>query len=341
MRKRKISDLFELGEKFLSQISPEEKVLLLYHVDVDGITSGIITLTGLKRMGIKIGKILHPELGSFLKQSSLTKKFKTIVSTDVPFDRKSLLEKNKKYLIIDHHIGEDLNGESVVFINPRLEKKDLYQSSSYISYKFFSKMVDIEDVEWLAVVGAIADYSLKDCSDLLLKYAKTKNRENIWKTKFGMTANMINSTIHKFGIDETFKIILSLKNVEDIFKNKKILEAHKEFLVELKKTEKEFWKNAETRGDLLFSVIKAEGRLGSTLSSQLSTKYPEKLIVIARKRKGAYGINARWQKPKIGVDYLMKKACDIEGGGHPAAGGGSVRNIKKFKETLLKELGIK
>lgn len=338
LAKRKISEQFKLGEKFLAQIKPEEKVVLLHHTDVDGISSGVVTYTGLKRIGVKVGKIMHADPENILKHPAEIKKFKIIISSDVPFDNRDFIEKEKKYLIIDHHTGEDLNGKDVVLINPRLEKENLYQSTSYVSYKFFSRMTNMRDVEWIAVIGAIADYSFKDCSDVISKYVKTKDVKRIWKTKFGKAAYMLNSAIHKFGIDETFKILISLKNVEELLKNKKIEEAHTEFLKQLKVAEKDFWKNAENYREMIFSVIKTEGRIGSTLSSQLSTKYPRKLIILARKRDGTYGINARWQNSRIGVDYLMKKACDIEGGGHPAAGGGSVRNIKRFKEKLLKEL---
>jgi len=332
--KRNLDKLFERGKSFLKRIKSDEKLLLMYHTDIDGVCSGAIVFTGLKRMGIKVSKALPSS--EIVKKIDEMEKFDTIITTDIPFDKKKFILAKKRFLIIDHHPEPDFNRKDVVMVNPRFEKKDIYQSASYVAYKFFSKVVNLEDMEWMAVVGSIGDYSLKDCKDLLKKYMRIKKEGDVWKTKFGRAAIRINSMNIQLGQKESMRILLSFKDVDNLLKNERIERIHKKFLKVYEECEKKFWKNSEVYEDLIFSVIKTKHRgIGSWLASRTSMKNPEKIILVLDKGNGIYHVHARYQVGKIDVGYLMKKFCDIEGGGHEQAGGGSIRDLEGFKRKIL------
>lgn len=342
--KRKVSELLEREVQFLLEIKPKDKVLLVYDNDVDGVSSAAIALSGLKKLKIKNVKLFYKGRDVTTDLKDLTKNFDKGIILDVPTP---LIENELKkvkidLLVIDHHIATDVNSKNIVYINPRLKKKEIYQPVSYLTYKVFSKIIDIEDKEWLAVVGTVGDYGFEDCKDLLKKYLKIKKKEEIWKTKLGKTAMVINSSIAVLGSKETLEILTSTKGLEEFGKSRKVNFALKKFEEEFERTKIEFKENLEIYVDfkLIFSKIKTKfPRIGSTLSTYLATKHPSKFIIILEELNGKYKIHGRMENGKVNVGKLLKKLCG--GGGHREAGAGTIKKeeLNFFKSNLTKELG--
>lgn len=342
--KKNPSELLEKEVQFLLKIKPNDRVVLVFDADVDGVSSAAIALSGLRKLKVKNIRTVHRSWDAANNLSGLVKKFDKGIILDVPTPviEKQLKKIKKSLLVIDHHPSRDVSSKNIVYMNPRLEKKEIYQPASYLAYKVFSKVVDLEDKEWLAVVGTVGDYGFEDCKDLLKKYLKIEKKEDIWKTKLGKTAMMINGSIAMFGSKKILNILTRAKNLEEFKNDRKANFALRKFEEELGRARLEFKKNLEIYVDfnLIFSKIKPKlSRIGSTLSTYIATKYPDKLIMILEKLDGGCKIHGRMENGRINVGELLKKLCG--GGGHREAGAGMIKEkeLNRFKSNLIKEIG--
>jgi len=333
---KNLEKIFSKGKDFIFNIKPQERILLVFHQDVDGICSAAIAFFALQRLGLKPAAI-SVDVENWKKILKIKKNFEKLIFLDLQIPE---VEKNKKkILIIDHHIPRI---KTKNLINPRILNKKVYQPASYVAYKFFSNFVDIRDKEWIAVLGTIADYGFEDCRDLLNKWIKVKKKENVWRTKFGKAAILLYNAAIEIGFENAFKILLKSKNLKSLSKNKKIKKANKRFEKYYKQKMKEFWKNVEKieKANLIFCVMKKlKKRVGSIIVTKLSRKYPDKTILLLTKKGKFYKIHARGGKVNLGK--LLEKMG--VGGGHEKAAGGIIKKneLQIFKKRLFKELRYK
>jgi len=337
--KRNLDELFEKGKLFIKQIEPTDKLSLIYHTDVDGLVSAALTFIAFRRLGIKFSKIIARNTEGRKEVPKDLKRCDKAIILDLPLeDFQALKSSNKDILIIDHHPSKDMNTEKIVYVNPRLGKKENYQPTSYIAYKFFSNIVDLKDKEWLSIIGTIGDFGFEDCKDLLKKWVKIKKKSEILNTKFWKIATKIRGAILELGRNSTLKILISSKNMEKLNKNEKILSSYKKYEKIYRKTKEEFWRTAKEFKKLNLVISRISQKIGSDLTNEISAMYPNKIIILLEKRDNGYKVHARYQKGEIHLGNLMKKCCN--GGGHRQAAGGSIeaRDLEDFEKKLIKEL---
>lgn len=332
--KRKINE--QIAE-FLYSVSRKDNLAIIYDDDVDGLVSAALTKFALERMNIPFSQIVIVKK-PFQKFLLKFKKNKKIIILDTPSAYDVKYPKTHQIFIIDHHPPKKLT-KNVLILNPRFEKKRIYQPVAYLTYKLFSQFIKLKDKEWLSVVGTITDFGFKDCMDLLWPYIKTKDSSKMWKNKYGKAGMMLDSAIGIIGFENTMKTILESKSVEDLINNKKIRMAHQKFERQLKLGKKEFWKNAEQHGKVIFSILPEKYEmLSKVLVFLVSSKNPDKIIFMILKKKKMYRVHARYQDAKVNLGILLKKCCDIRGGGHEPAAGGSFTSFEIFKTKILREL---
>jgi single-stranded DNA-specific DHH superfamily exonuclease len=339
-RVKNLEKFFPFVKKFIENLKPEEEILLIFHQDVDGLCSAAITFFALKKLGLKASAI-SADIENRKEILKRGKKFSKIILLDLPISgiEKSIANLEKKFFIIDHHELPKLKIKNTFFFNPRIFNKKIYQPASYVAYKFFSRLIDLENKEWIAVLGTIGDYGFEDCKDLLNKWIKVRRKQNVWRTTFGKAAILLYNSAIEIGFETALRILLKAKNISELIENKKINSANKKLKKYLKQKLKELWKNSERFDEvnLIFCVMKKiKKRVGSIIVSQLARKYPNKLIFLLTKRGKFYKIHARGEKVNLGK--LLKKLN--VGGGHERAAGGLIRENKLliFKKRLLKEL---
>ncbi len=332
------------GKQFIKDVKPNEKLAIIHHKDADGSYSAAVAAIALKRLGVKVSKIIGGTVERADEIIESLKGYDKIILIDIAIDYLSEeLEKlNKKMLFIDHHPPvKDINSDLIVYINPRLERANVYQPASYVVYKFFSEFVDLSDKEWLAVVGTIGDYGYEDCRDLLDNHIKVKEKRDIWKTKYGKAAIVTIGAASQVGFSKLIDILVKAENINSLMKNKEIKIGFKKYIKLYNEAKGLFWKNAEKYDDLdlIFSVIDSKiERVGSAISTELATKYPNKLIMLLERVGDFYKIHARYQNGKFHLGMLLRNLG--VGGGHEKAGGGKVKikELDVFRESFLKEL---
>lgn len=327
---------------FLKQIGLSDKLILIYHNDVDGVVSATIFSAALKKMGIKISKILPMGIGEFDKNfSHIMGGFDFAIVLDIATEGK--IKSSKNILIIDHHPTKNLSNRRIVHINPRFITPEIYQPVSYLTYRFFENLPAIRDLEWLAVLGTVGDYGFRDCGDLLEKWIDVEKKSGLLKNEFGRAVDMINGAIYFLGFEETLEILMSSKNLSDLTKNKKVVSANEKYGKILRDVERDFWRNAKKiRNFLIYSEIsKNYKELGSVLATKLASENPNKLIIVVEKNQKCK-IHARCETGRIHLGELLKKCSRGlgRGGGHRESAGASIpkKNMKTFKSNLMGEL---
>jgi oligoribonuclease NrnB/cAMP/cGMP phosphodiesterase (DHH superfamily) len=209
-------------------------------------------------------------------------------------------------------------------------------------YKLFSKIVDLADKEWLAVLGVASDYAFDDCVDMLKKWTEAKTREELLtKTNIGKAAIEISNALFELGFDKVVSILDSAKGFEDVMENQEIKVASEKYQKLYDECMKEFWDKSQKIGRVIFSTINPphEG-MGSGIVNRVSRENPDKLIFLFEDMDDKYDIDARFQGEGVHLGKLMEKL--VGGGGHRNAAGGIVakNDLKPLKKRILKELGV-
>lgn len=321
-----------MGNRFIEKIG-NEKVVLIYDSDVDGVASASLLIHAIDKLGKKVDKTLPCGWWNVENIKKILKGFDKVITVDVPVDliKRNFLEECKEMLIIDHHPCDDLNSENIVLINPRLEKPTIYQPTSYVVYKMFKFL---KKYKWLAILGTIGDFGVDDCKDLV----KVKDKKSIWKSKYGKASLLLTSGISILGPEKVLEILLNSQSLKDLVSCRDIKNAVREFEKELRRTKKEFEKNLEVHGDVWISHVKPKyGNICSALITQLSTKNPEKIILIFKENERVK-IHGRCGSRKVDIGRLFR---DLKiGGGHEAAGAGFIdkKEKNKVKIEILRKL---
>lgn len=331
---------------FLKSLTKKGKILIVFHRDADGLCSAVIARKALERAGLK-PDIMVTHLEKTAELESVAKsKYNIVIFLDLALDHLGgkFWNEKQRVLIVDHHpYHNDLNSGNVVHFNSHFFSEG-YLPASYLTYKIFSGIVEINDIEWISVLGTIADYGYEDCRDLLDRYISVKEKGEMFGTKYGKAAAMVNGASFFFGFEKMAEILSSASGADEFMKNKKIVGYYEKFSKEIERLKKEFWNAAEKTGKVYFAHIESKiERIQSSLLTQLSTENPEKVLIIYHKVGENIKLSGRAQ---TGYDLgtIFMKAAEFAGGaggGHKPAAGAMipVSNIEKFKKKIAEMVG--
>ncbi|MFH1770674.1 MAG: DHHA1 domain-containing protein [archaeon] len=269
-----------------------------------------------------------------------------VVILDVPLVSQDFIDQvSQKMIWIDHH--PPVKRKKIKYYNPRLHNDNDNRPTSYWAYKIAKKDI------WLGMAGSIADWHIPDFKDEFMKKHKGMFRKNIKKeddalfeTKIGLIGRIISMNL-KGSVSDSMASIKTLSRIEDPNEILKGTTSKGRFI--LKKYEN--W-NREYQ-ELLSGVKVTKSKLllyiysdhntafTSELSNELLHKYPDKFLVIGRKRNGEVKMSLR--SATIKVAPILKKALegiDGHGGGHDFACGAGVKepDFDKFIAVIKKEL---
>jgi single-stranded DNA-specific DHH superfamily exonuclease len=345
--------MLEKAAKFLDEINSKDNVIIIFNNDGDGVCSCTLVEKFLDTKGCKpfiISQPMPPEDRLIRKiQTTVPNK---IIFLDMAIDQEKDFMKKLGHicdmLIIDHHqVTKDLNSKSIIHVNPRMQKKDTYQCTTYIVYKILSKLGDQSDLLWLASIGMISDYNLDDSKDVVedirKKYAIS--HEKMYDHHFGRIADMI-AAAKATKLLSMEQLVELFKNVKDPFdfsheKNAdKLLQAYRDVENEYMRIKSEFESKTERIGNVIFFPISSKYNLRSPVSTMLSERHRDKVVVIYDKVASWINVSARNQSKKYNVGMALKNAASGfhgSAGGHEAAAGAKIpeKNWEAFKERLV------
>jgi len=347
LKKVNRNGLFNSTLNFIRSIKEKDRILIVCDDDVDGLCSAIVLKKTLERMGIKRIKTSQTSIYKITKTNFNLRKFSKIIVMDLGIyslqkDLKELLGRN--FLLIDHHpITQKIKSKNVIVINPRENNPEIYQPTSYITYKLCSRLTKIKDMEWVAVLGTLGDYGFDDCKDLIKKYIHIKKKNEIWKTKFGKVAVILSVGISNFGPTFIFDIIKKSKNLSEIFRNKKLRKVYKKHSKFFGSEKKRFWKNVEIFKDIkliISTTPENEKLIDKSVVSAISSEHLDTIIILIQKVDDVYRANVRYHGGDINLGELLSYSAWGEGGGHRQAAGALIplNKLSEFKKRFVKRI---
>lgn len=322
---------------FVSSLG-EEKIALLTHTDLDGIASGKVANEVINADYLKF--IDYVDLNSELIGELREKEIKIVVLTDIAINNPGFIkeaEKHFKLLIIDHHtFKEDYNSDNVVFMNAH------HFCAAYLCYYLFSKVKDVRKYDWLVACASISDWAYFNNNEFMKeifgRYGDKFEFEGdiirksgrFWETQWKLVLGII---YYKDDLKFVFDSIKEDFEIGDVVKG--FEEVQKEIDDALERFENE--KIAFNEG--YFWEFNPERRIGSLVSTLISSKY-DKTVIIGRPGEKYYSVSARRQDGKVNVAELLQNLVsgfeDSDAGGHFKAAGGHVltRDGEKLKEKI-------
>jgi len=339
-----------ISEKQINEIKgyldKSENPLFLFDDDPDGLCSYLLFKKYVdkgKGIVIKSSPVLDV---SFLRKVEEYSPDVVFV-LDKPKISEDFIEKvNVPIVWIDHHTPVKVKG--VKYFNPRVKDPDIYLPTSYLCYQVIKQDL------WIAMCGIIADWSIPDIFDDFIKeypdlVKKTDNPGDVFfKQPFGKLIRIFSFILKgkNSEVNTCISILLKIKTPYEILNQttSRAKYIHRKF----ERISKEYNKlleeaiKAKTKDPILaFYYPSKTMSFTSDLSTELSYIFPDKIIIIGRKKGDEVRMSLRSKIHKL--PKIIEKALeDVEGygGGHEYACGGNVKakDLNKFISNLKKQL---
>ncbi len=356
MNKKKLSEFVS----FVNGISSSDRVAILHDTDADGISAAVIACRAIERFcGVKPVLVftqlkrmvsIEPQTITLLKKKKITKLVALDLAVDQKAERVKKIEKFAGVLILDHHKKyAELSSKKTAFIKAVDLQKNIEPSkytTSKMSFDLFSKVADLSDSAWIAIVGLVGDFSVQAWESFV---DKTFKESGLNLNQIKDCTELVNSveTVHIEDVSELFEFYLNVDGPNDLLNSK--FASYKQIVnCEIERLSKEFDNKAEYFPDqqLLFFVFKSKYAIKSPLINYLSSRSSRNrtLVLVEDVGNGVLSLSARRQDFKVKMNDLLEKAVKpLKGGiagGHVPAAGGKIRrgDLEKFKQNLIKIL---
>ena len=247
---------------------------------------------------------------------------------DVPLMTQEFADKaNRPIFWIDHHPAQQIN--KVNYFNPRIKDPAAYIPTTRMAYQVSERPEDL----WLAMAGCLADFYLPDFTDAFIQQYPhwLEKKEDLptllFKREIGQLPKLLfflqkgpTSEVRK-----SIKILTRIKTPDEIFKQQtapgrfiyqrfvKINQKFEELLAEAKKS--------VTKSKLvLFYYTENKWSFTNNLANELSGLYPDKNVIIARKKDDLIKCSLRGKNILSTLQQALQ-GINGSGGGHPDACG--------------------
>ena len=332
---------------FVDSILSEDKVAIISHIDVDGLSSAVFLEKILNAKGIFVDYIsfedirsdMVKEISVILGERGITKVFFCDIGIDsIDFDGFNELREEMGVFLIDHHpMNEDVKDWDNII------KTSSDDCSGMVCFFLGDGIIDSKEWEWLCCTAIFSDFSYKDKKNL--EYVQSiytdVTYDNISSTTPGLNGRRINSALIYYENDK--KYVYGLVKDRDL---EKIEEAHDILEEEIERLIIEFSKKAEHYPEkgLHFYILDSKFNVTSTICSLVSKMKPKDYFVFGKRRSdGMIKFSARNQSGEKDMGSLMKKCTEglegANGGGHRQAAAATIQenDLSVFKERLIRD----
>ncbi len=321
--------------------------LFFYDDDPDGLCSFIL-LYKMHREGHGVMVKSAPKVDMKFMHRVEENNPDIIFVLDMPMLEQEFVDGAKRTIYwLDHHQVQEIR--NVKYFNPHLKDPECYIPATRMAYQ----ISDNEEDLWIAMVGCLGDWYMPDFMDKFIeKYPDLMDGEKnlfnaVYKQPIGKLVRMFSFLLkgQTSEVNKSVKILTRVKSPYEIL-NQETSQAR--FLYKrFEKIDKDYNKILELakkdagRGKLfLFNYQDDKLSFTSELANELTSLYPDKVILISRKKSGEMKCSLRCQKPI--ADALAKALVGISGygGGHPNACGAVIKeeDWEKFLEQFRKEI---
>ncbi|VVB82587.1 DHHA1 domain protein [uncultured archaeon] len=333
---------------FVEKISKKDKIKIITHTDLDGITSGIFLKKILESKGLRIKSITFLDYGSdVLKNFSEKNGYDYLFMTDWSADNfpegLDSLRKNGKVMVIDHHpINDSLQDKSNII------KTETFDCTSYCLFNLAKKYIETKDLEGLVCSTMVFDFSFNKEENLnfIKSIYPEITKEKIWESKPALMGKKISEALIYYtpNFKKVYNFVLKGK-LKKLEKASRIVDKEVSKWIERYKNESEYFSDQK----LHFYYGSPRYGITSAVVSQLSDReFKQDTVILAsdiKEKKDFVKLSARNQTGKIDLGKLLKKCIskfeNATAGGHVRASAANFpkRYLNDFKKNLLEELG--
>jgi len=340
---------------FIKSISPKDKLAVIYDTDMDGISSGVITVKALEKLGISVNfqrsrtpgtRIITQDLIDIFKNKEITK----IIFLDLPVEGYSNVNVLDEYnvMVIDHHPIIEESNKKITTIKS-FDLADGIKGHKYctanVVYDLFSELINISELDWIAATGMIGDITYeehKEWIDKVFEKYDVEKKDNPFDTTIG---ELVQYTTYAtcIGTQEEMNAIfnaiyLSKDHLEAIKKLDHLNPVREEF----EKIVSQFDEQKEELDKIIFYEYEAKYHLNSPVCTILSiNKVPNKPLLCVQVKNEQVSISARFQKGTMHMGDMLRECTkglpNANGGGHSVAAGAKVNkeDYETFKKRVL------
>lgn len=330
------------------ELKTAKNPLFIHDDDADGLASFLL-LYKINKEGKNFILKTIPKIDATFVEKVKNYDPDKIFILDVPIVEQEFIDQVKRPIFwLDHH--QPLDRQKVHYFNPRINDPSAYIATSMLAWQVSQQPEDM----WIAAVGCLGDYYQPDFIDDFIKLSPQ------WISKKGELSEMIfkepiNNLVRLFNfllkgptseVRKSIRVLSRIKSPDEIFNQEtpkgkflykrfeKINEKYEHLLEEAKKK--------VTRSKLfIFYYDEQQWSFTANLANELSSMYPKKVIIIARKKSGEMKCSLRSRANISGS--LERALVGIEGygGGHENACGAVVKehDWERFLENFGRELG--
>jgi len=333
-------------DKIRSFLDKSENPLFLFDDDADGLCSYLLF-----RRYIDKGKGVVVKSSPVLDTIFLRKVDEFCPDIVFVLDKPKISEDfvhgvNVPIVWVDHHTPVDIQG--VKYFNPRTYDSSAYLPTSYTCYRVVKKDI------WIAVCGTVGDWMIPDFMDEFMKkypdlVEKTDNPGDIlFRQPLGKLIRIlgfilkgktsdVNTCVSILSRMESPYEILNRTTAKSRYLYKRFEKIDKEYQSILKQA----LSSATDDNLLLFYYPSKKMSFTGELSNELSYNFPDKVIIVGRKKDDEFKISLRSKKHNL--RKIIKKALvGVEGysGGHEHACGGNIKakDIDKFVGSIREQI---
>jgi len=334
-------------EYLRKELATAKNPFIFYDDDPDGLCSFLL-LYRIHREGKGIIVKSAPKLDErFVRKVKELNPDKIFV-LDVPIVMQEFIDQaNKPIFWIDHH--QPLERTKIHYYNPRIKDSKIYLPTTRMIYQLNERKEDL----WIAMVGCLGDYHLPDFVDEFSeKYPKLVSEKKdlpnlIYKSPIGKLVRIFDFLLKgpSYDVHKSIKILTRIKYPEEIlqqetaqgkFLYKRFEKINMKYEALISEAKKQVTKSKL----LLFYYNEKQWSFTASLANELSTLYPQKVILIARNKSGEMKCSLRAKTPISGALEKALVGINGYGGGHENACGAVINeeNWDLFLENFKTEL---
>ncbi|MBI4450619.1 DHH family phosphoesterase [Candidatus Woesearchaeota archaeon] len=352
---------FERAQEFIKALKPEDRVAIIHDNDPDGISAAVILSKLISSLrGKPPDLVMHQNGGDkhitpatlkILKDNMINRLITADLSVDGDPASIHVAETFARILAIDHHrTMHDINSSTTILLRPEFfsEVAPNKYCTAKLAYDLANSIRPFPELDWLAVVGSIADIAYEPWMDwineVFTKY-KQKMRKDPFDSAFGKIADYISLTesYNEKLVPLCYTTLFNAKTPSDVLKSK-LKQYHGIMRQEQQRWIRAMPKKAERHGDIIFYHVQSKHHLKGNISTLLSLKHPHTTFILYDFREGIASVSSRRHDGTVKLNEVLNSATyglpGAKGGGHVPAAGARLRaqDWPVFKERVLKLL---
>lgn len=314
------------------ELASAKNPLFLFDGDADGL-GAFLLLYRLHREGGGIPMTSIRKLDKIFARKVVELNPDKVFILDIPIVEQEFIDiVNRPIFWLDHH--QPLERTNVYYVNPRLQSREAYFPTTAMAYLVSQRQEDL----WIAVTGCLADWYAPDyLEEFAQQYPDLLSQKSDLKTmvyheKVGELVKLFFFLLKGplSDIRKSVKIMTRIKSPYEILRQEsspgkflyKRFEAINKRYQQLLQEAKKY----VTRSPILFfSYLETQWSFTANLANELTSLYPTKVVIVARKKSGEVKCSLRAQFPILPI--LEKSLVGINGygGGHENACGAVIK----------------